>query len=92
MAFAIEVPHYSTDIAAAWQVMRRLLRYTPTVWYYPDEKKWHAVFTIRYEINGTWYSYGTVIRTSDTEAHAICLAALALVDGIEERGEHFPTP
>ena len=81
----IEPPrHYSTDIAAAWEIVERLCNWDvddnmlvlkgqgPDL----EKKKWpngEAAEWWEAEIGGTW---GKVVSKAETAPHAICLAAL----------------
>jgi len=68
-----ELPAYSTDIAAAWQVVEKLTR--------RDDK---LFFTLETPISGSawecWFSGEWA--EGETASHAICLAALKAV-GVE---------
>jgi hypothetical protein len=72
------VPHYSTDIAAAWDVIVWMLnRFDCAVmlqWDMQHFQMWHAGFGIASD------KFPDAI--ADTPAHAICLAALRAV-GVE---------
>lgn len=68
------IPHYSTDISAAWQVVEEL-----------HKRKDYVSFTIGHNINYETYTarYGTQIWVENIFAPmAICLAALKAV-GVE---------
>lgn len=68
--FCLEVvPFYSRDIAAAWQVVERLIAASYT-------------FRVRFEVNQQWYCEFALRAkgwhaSSDTAPHAIAVAALA---------------
>ena len=63
------LPEYSTDIAAAWEVVEKLQKLNP--------------LHIRSDITGRWFvSCGPFNASASTAAHAICLAALKAV-GVE---------
>jgi hypothetical protein len=69
------LPHYSTDIAAAWLVVEQMreMGYWPKVSYLVDwdtVAKWHVDFLV---------SPNTAYQTADTAPLAICRAALACV-------------
>ena len=68
------VPHYSTQISAAWEVVEKLLDWEFKL--FGGERHadgWYAMFIGNY---GNWHSD----INSVTPAHAICLAALAAVE------------
>lgn len=67
------LPHYSTDIAAAWLVVQKIESFSliaPGAWYaggeYHNEDRWCC-------------ETATTIAYGDTAPHAICLAALKAV-------------
>lgn len=64
-----EIPRYSSDIAATWEVVERLHKLDPD----DGLKIWFI---------GHWQaSFGATIADADTAPHAICLAALKAVVG-----------
>lgn len=80
MGTLIDLPHYSTNIAAAWQVVEKLI----------ESKK---IMKIQAGHMGVWISISIPTNTlnyiktppeiySETAPHAICLAALKAV-GVE---------
>lgn len=60
-------PQYSTDIAAAWQVIERLKKLKPIISYDPYSEKWYVRFN------------GGESCSADTVMLAICRAALKAV-------------
>jgi len=85
-------PFYSTDIAAAWEVVARLTEahknsqgYAPTFEIYSgrddcDHQEWYAQFYNRYGSNNLYNCEdGIVLEKGRTPPHAICLAALKAV-------------
>ena len=73
-----QLPKFSTDIAAAWEVMEKFesvnrveRRYYPTHWWC--------------ELGADIYSFEAI---GDTAPHAICLAALKAVGGLDEAHLH----
>ena len=62
--------HYSTDIKAAWNLAERF-RLCVVPWH---DGKWTAVKEGEILIDGDWNS-------AKTAPHAICLAALSIVEG-----------
>jgi hypothetical protein len=76
------IPHYSTDIAAAWQVVERM-RDQGWTSHYTDlsldsREPWHS-----WHFTGTTPPNGpTLSAQASTVPHAICLAALRAV-GVE---------
>jgi hypothetical protein len=75
------VPHYSTDIAAAWQVVEKLNLLSKMkdgcLYFDPSLNKW----VISEWSGGREFAEGSV--EADTAPHAICLAALKAI-GVEE--------
>jgi hypothetical protein len=72
------VPHYSTDITAAWELVEKF-RLTVTPW---STQGWIATV----EPGEGWYS------PADTAPHAICLAALFIVGNRPAPGAIDATP
>lgn len=71
MAYVNQViPHYSTDIAAAWEVVEKLKGQSMVLNYGEDTQGWECSFIV----GGKRY---TSVRSIIT--HAICLAALKAV-------------
>lgn len=69
-----EIKHYSTDIAAAWEVVEKIhLMVRPSVL----SGQWVAMKFERVYLSGKWEGVGEV--TSDTAPLAICRAALLAV-------------
>lgn len=73
------VPHFSTDIAAAWQVVEKLVAegYCPAL-LYDDEGHWGLFFdgVSQAEAQPESYVVFTTPAWADTAPLAICLAAL----------------
>lgn len=68
------IPHYSTDIAAAWEVLENIIRKGPFREKFALEWMPHPNLEQSY-----WAVFSTInscIATSKTAPHAICLAAL----------------
>lgn len=73
------LPHYSTDIAAAWQIVSHLGAHPLTLTRYPAQAadaQWYCQVT--YERDG-WRHWAT--GQAPTAPLAICRAALAAVGG-----------
>lgn len=70
-----EIPHYSTDIAAAWQVVEKMHSdgNHVQVWRNKNNNFWRA--SMRFE-HGKWGKYFTQANTAPL---AICLAALKAI-------------
>lgn len=86
--FTTHIPPYSTDIAAAWEVVEKLTNIRPDSGFNPefelkceeghvDAMIWHASLEDRYTTTD-WPDRFT-IAFADTAPHAICLAALRAV-------------
>lgn len=81
------VPHYSTDIAAAWQVLE-VLKAKRSLWsddfslmYDLEEKKWRAgALQWRGYEQAHWWE--PAFAMAETAPHAICLAGLKAVGAI----------
>jgi hypothetical protein len=73
----IEVPHYSTDIAAAWQVIEKMYEYGCHIVSIAAVREWRA----KYEcVIGAIGNVHTEINVdADTAPMAICLAALKVI-------------
>ena len=70
----VGLPHYSTDIAAAWEVLKKMINTTgPDGDYYDVVLDIHKHRTIC--VMGELADYRVQV-TADTTEHAICLAAL----------------
>jgi hypothetical protein len=72
------LPHYSTDIAAAWQAVEKLLAQGFGVEILSDQGQWSVQF----------WNLGRQTEYGDSAQHAICLAALKAVDA--PRQSHNP--
>jgi hypothetical protein len=72
-----DVPHYSTNIAAAWEVMEKLLAYNP-FW---EQHDFIGIYLAPTSPKGWTCNFGddTTRAYGDTAPHAICLAALKVV-------------
>lgn len=71
-----EVPHYTTDIGAAWPIADK---FQMIVW--KCLGKWCAkIAEPAYEIDIDWVDCGPADAVSDRAPHAICLAALKAVE------------
>ena len=69
-------PRYSTDMAAAWEVVEKLKFDRGTFWFrleYDNNEIWDATFQ---EVSGRKECF---VGTAATAPHAICLAALKAV-------------
>lgn len=84
------IPHYSTDISAAWQVVNHLLEtheglvfhtMSPT----PDRVNWYAGFGVQPPTDEVYFA------NAGTPSMAICLAALKCV-GVEIKADSDPRP
>lgn len=75
-------PKYSSDIAAAWDVVERLRDFK-----HPEDE--HAGFTVwqywkgGYAAGWSWHEAEYGVELADTAPHAICLAALKAV-GVDD--------
>jgi hypothetical protein len=72
----VEVPAYSTDIAAAWEVVDAI-RY----------KHGGGLLELYHNGTDTWaarFDEEARLTTCDTAPHTICLAALKVVGGIKQ--------
>lgn len=67
----IDIPPYSTDIAAAWEVVEKLKDRSPNIYYDTVGKKWHVGF-----------DFDNLTPFSESLPHAICLAALKSVNAL----------
>lgn len=69
----IPVPRFSTDIAAAWEVVEKLKRlgYKIGIDSSPNDK---SACVVMEDDNGDWISIA--VETAETLPHAICRAAL----------------
>lgn len=67
--YLVTIPKYSTDIAAAWEVVEKLDLFA-THGLYKQDNKWCI----------DSYYFETGVAETETAAHAICLAALAAVE------------
>jgi hypothetical protein len=73
------VPHYSTDIAAAWTVMVALTRFNCCPELLGDYNyRWRVRLTMGYPREGDHKPYVSV--ECDEAPHAICLAALKAIE------------
>jgi hypothetical protein len=62
--FIVELPHYSTDIRAAWQLLSELATHA-------------SVNVYRKRVGGGWVAtIGKIKKAAPSAPHAICLAAL----------------
>jgi hypothetical protein len=83
------VDHYSTDIAAAWQVVNALRQRRLYLQMNDTMSRWRArFFTVastrfwdRESADGAMYEF------AETLPHAICLAALAAVEAMRAKGQ-----
>jgi hypothetical protein len=66
-----DIPHYSTDISAAWELMEKFKWAEPEVSYSDEQHCWYAI------LNKGMNS--GIMNTGDSAPHAICLAALKAV-------------
>ncbi len=70
--YPIGLPHYSTDIAAAWKVVEHLKRLEPQLSFHPVSGMWMCIF------NGDEGSeYEDYDSHGESAPLCICLAALA---------------
>lgn len=86
-----EIPEYSTDIAAAWEVVEKIKEvkvkegkeesWMFTVTFEQDTKKWLAGYQYVYCDYSTNWINGAI---AETPAHAICLSALAALKAVEK--------
>lgn len=68
----VNVRPYSTDIAAAWEVVDKL------------KSRAELIQIIFYPLDGTWQcSLRNVVENAKTAPHAICLAALKAIESIK---------
>jgi hypothetical protein len=76
------IPAYSTDIAAAWEVVERIKGSQPESTFSIEwiGTQWRVDFVYQ---NYDWYNEGD---QADTAPHAICLAALKAVGYTEAKG------
>ena len=75
------IPHYSTDIAAAWEVVEKLA--PEFEWILENDVKDGGWSAIIYKWEGTSVVSSPIGRSdADTAPHAICLAALAAVGAV----------
>lgn len=72
------VPHYSTDIATAWEVVDKVLSMPHTEFHLDYDGEWNAQF----RIDVTDRQYTDCYSYSKSAPHAICLAAIKAVEAI----------
>jgi len=76
-----DVPHYSTDISAAWLLVEKLIEMGPTPWEFnfigPVDDEWNAVISINDEDGIAIDTWGTVQKTAPM---AIVLTALKAME------------
>jgi hypothetical protein len=65
------IPEYSTEIAAAWDVVERLKHLEPEMRWHDENHGWYLNFSKK-DLEGIPYA--------ETAPHAICLAALKAVE------------
>lgn len=73
-----DIPNYSTDIAEAWEIIKKLIEYNP-FW----EEKNCLYFQLSPTNPAGWmcnFGDSRHIEYGDTAPHAICLAALKAVE------------
>lgn len=79
---ARELSKFSTDIAAAWSVLEKLIDRANNDKDFKDKGPWH----VKQNLLGGWAVFlgdrGGIIVSCETVPHAICLAALKAV-GVE---------
>jgi hypothetical protein len=68
----VSIPHYSADIADAWQVVEKLLAQGFGVEILSDQGQWSVQF----------WNLGRQTEYGDSAPHAICLAALKVVGAL----------
>lgn len=77
------IPHYSTDISAAWLIIGALRQ--RDIWLYSLEQHWEGETTrVIFEWRSTKQGLRFAQEFSDTPALAICLAALAAIGGNQD--------
>lgn len=76
LANGVAFPHYSTDIAAAWEVLDHLAGCnTKALFYHDAYVQWQCVL----DWQRRTFDDCRIREMADTAPHAICLAALAAV-------------